>query len=406
MPSEAGLSAKPIVLIFLESYLPGYRAGGPIRSIANMVEALSGDFEFWIITLDHDFGDDRTYEGVTPDAWTQVGAARVRYLSRRRRGLHDLWKLIKTIPYQALYLNSFFSRRFSMVPYALWRLGLIRHSPLVLAPRGEFSPGALELKPRLKRTYLRLTAAFRWYQDRSLLWHASTELEAEDISRVHGAAAVSHISPPLAGPSRGSEDSGSETDSRRSKSKGALSVIFLSRISRKKNLDYAIRALSQVDGQIQFNIYGPMEDVEYWRECQQLISDLPERIQVAYQGAIPHEEVPGVLQRHDLFLFPTKGENYGHVIREALAAGCPVILSDQTPWRRLRDMGVGWDLSLDDLAGFSAAIQACVDMNQEAFSNLSSRASAFGLASGLEEAMVKPSRDLFNRALAMNGSGS
>ncbi len=216
---------------------------------------------------------------------------------------------------------------------------------------------------------------------------------------MHTTVAVSHISPPLAGARPGTGERG---ETREPKPRGSLSIAFLSRISRKKNLDYAIRALAEVEGHLRFDIYGPVEDRDYWEECLRLISGLSEWIQVTYLGAVPHEDVARVLGAHDLFLFPTKGENYGHVIREALMAGCPVVLSDQTPWRGLQELGVGWDLPLDDLPGFRSAIQACVDMDPDAFSRLSSNADAFGKAFGQEDAMVKPSRDLFNRALAMS----
>jgi glycosyltransferase involved in cell wall biosynthesis len=43
--------------------------------------------------------------------------------------------------------------------------------------------------------------------------------------------------------------------------------------------------------------------------------------------------VPGVFRQYDLFVFPTRGENFGHVIIESLSVGTPVLLSDRTPWR-------------------------------------------------------------------------
>ena len=81
----------------------------------------------------------------------------------------------------------------------------------------------------------------------------------------------------------------------------------------------------------------------YWEKCQRIIDDLPENIQVKYNGTIGHEKVVREMASHDLFFLPTLGENFGHVIFEALAAGCPILISDQTPWRnlekRLRRMG-------------------------------------------------------------------
>jgi glycosyltransferase involved in cell wall biosynthesis len=53
------------------------------------------------------------------------------------------------------------------------------------------------------------------------------------------------------------------------------------------------------------------------------------------------------LAAHDLFFLPTRGENFGHAIYEALASGIPVLISDRTPWRNLESLGVGWDLPLN-----------------------------------------------------------
>ena len=46
------------VLVTIGSYLPGYKAGGPIRSVANLIDALGDDFEFRVVTSDKDLGED------------------------------------------------------------------------------------------------------------------------------------------------------------------------------------------------------------------------------------------------------------------------------------------------------------------------------------------------------------
>ena len=45
------------ILIFIDWFLPAYKAGGPIRSIANLVDNLHADFDFYIVTGDRDLGD-------------------------------------------------------------------------------------------------------------------------------------------------------------------------------------------------------------------------------------------------------------------------------------------------------------------------------------------------------------
>ena len=60
---------KPTILAFNLFYLPGYRAGGPIRTLANMVDRLSDDFAFRIITQDRDAGEREPYADVARDSW-------------------------------------------------------------------------------------------------------------------------------------------------------------------------------------------------------------------------------------------------------------------------------------------------------------------------------------------------
>ena len=69
------------VLCFCDFYLPGYRAGGPIRTIANMVLNLGDEIDFHIVTRDRDFGSNEPYRGVAIDAWNTVGKAKVFYAS-------------------------------------------------------------------------------------------------------------------------------------------------------------------------------------------------------------------------------------------------------------------------------------------------------------------------------------
>ena len=74
------------VLVCAASYLPGYKSGGPIRSIANMVAHLSSYFDFYVVTKDRDATDTESYPGVTPNRWYRVGNARVLYCSRSGQG--------------------------------------------------------------------------------------------------------------------------------------------------------------------------------------------------------------------------------------------------------------------------------------------------------------------------------
>ena len=377
------------IFTFAGFYLPGYKAGGPIRTFANMVDRLGNEFEFKIITADRDFGDTKPYPGIKIDGWNRVGKADVFYMSPNRRSLRDFRRLLYSIEYNILYLNSFFSPHFTIKPLLLRRLRLIPDRPLVIAPRGEFSSGALGLKSLKKRVYITAAKAFGLYK--RAVWQASSEHEEADIRLWLGSdvrVIIAPNLPPLINAADGSVVV-------KEKTSGCIKIIFLSRISRMKNLDGALEMLKGLKGRVGFNIYGPMEDKSYWAECQKIISRLPENIKVRYCGSIKHDHVNAVMMKHDIFFLPTLGENFGHVILEALCAGCPVLISDRTPWRDLKEKGIGWDLPLSKPEMFQEVLQRCVDMNDEEYVDWPERAQQYGLGVTKDDGVVAQNRKLW-----------
>lgn len=344
---------KPRILVFVRYYLPGYKAGGPLRTIANMVVHLGEEIEFRIVTSDRDAGDEQPYAGIRANEWNTVSKAEVLYLSPERRGLFCLAKVIRDSRCDAIYLNSFFDPDFTMKPLLARRLGMLPAKPMIIAPRGEFSAGALALKAVKKRAYMAAAKLSGLYS--GLAWHASTNHEVADIQQAFGVDRKQVRNavnlPPRSGPV-------SCRPPNLSRSAGdPLPVCFLSRVSPKKNLDFALVVLSRVTVPIQFDIWGPIGDQVYWDRCQALIRTLPRNITVRYRGSIEHEQVIGTIAGYDLFFFPTRGENYGHVVLEALTAGTPILIADTTPWRNLAERGVGWELPLDSEHAFAEKIE-------------------------------------------------
>ncbi len=110
-----------------------------------------------------------------------------------------------------------------------------------------------------------------------------------------------------------------------------------------------------------------------------------------------------MLAGYHLLVLPTRGENFGHVILEALLAGCPVLVSDQTPWRGLASRRAGWDLPLAAPDRFRAAVDEVVAMDGPTFADWSSRAVAFGASSAADPAVVEANRGILELALASGG---
>ena len=124
---------------------------------------------------------------------------------------------------------------------------------------------------------------------------------------------------------------------------------------------------------------------------------------VRYHGEIDHENVHQALAAHDLFFLPTRGENYGHVIFEALAAGLPVLISDQTPWRNLEALGVGWDLPLMAEEKFCAVIEAQAALNDEARAAQRHRAQEYARSIAMDQQVLSDNLALFEGAQLKEG---
>jgi glycosyltransferase involved in cell wall biosynthesis len=385
-------AARPEILVFADYYLPGFKAGGPIRCLANIVNGLGDDFDFRVVTRDRDYGDSKPYSSIRQNTWRPSGKAKVLHLSPDHLSARTLRRVIAESSSRVVYLNSFFSPVFALQTLLLRWLGALPPISFIVAPRGEFSPSALKLKKTKKLLYVLLAKSLRLYKD--VLWQASNETEEEDIRRCFGAAVRIAVVPDVSAPILPRTER-----TRVAKRAGQIKVAFASRISRIKNLHAALKMLTRLNGQIEFNIYGPLEDKSYWAACASIITTLPRNISVKYHGAIQHEQMGQVLSENHLFLLPTLGESYGHAIVEAMLAGCPVIISDQTPWRDLEAKRVGWDLPLTRTDLFENALQTCIDMDETTYSLRSASAQAYAMNIVDKNRGTELTRTLFEHAL-------
>ena len=131
-----------------------------------------------------------------------------------------------------------------------------------------------------------------------------------------------------------------------------------------------------------------------------MIAVMPRNIAVRYHGSVEHKRVWEVFRSHDLFLFPTRGENFGHVILESMWAGTPVLLSDTTPWRHLEGIGVGWDLSLENYEGFVAAIETAAVKDAASYVEWRRHVRTYALDRAVDVDVLSANRTLFLNLVA------
>ena len=315
------------------------------------------------------------------------------YLTPSRCTLKEVSRLIRTVPHDLLYFSSFLETTFSAKPLLLHALSSLTDAPIIIAPRGEFSPGALSMEKLKKKAYITLQKTLGLHK--KVLWQASSVQEVKHIRSIFGDGVTVKVAPNLLEPTRETYPSVQDR-----KAGGILRVVFLSRITPMKNLLYALECLSRQEGYIQFDIYGPMSDAAYWARCKEVVAAMPENVEVTYKGELPHSEVVSTLSHYDLFFLPTCGENFGHAIVEAWQAGCPVLISDRTPWRGLEEREVGWDIPLDQPSRFDHVLNLYLQADAATRYRWSDRARAYALAVSRDDKAVGMNRSLFAYALA------
>jgi glycosyltransferase involved in cell wall biosynthesis len=380
---------KPLkkILILIEWFTPGYKAGGPIQSCLNIALALQHEYDIYVLTTDTDHGENAPYAGIEANQWqinVQTGL-KIFYTRKATISFEQMAACIKEVEPDYIYLNLLFSPYF--VIYPLWlKYRNKTTATIVVSPRGTLYDSAL---------------AVRWYKKKPLLWlyrrlgigkqvlfHATNEREKMAIERIFPGSkkVVANNLPSLHQPAFKTLE----------KKNGMLRCIFIARIVPIKNLLYSIRFLRDCTSHIDFTIVGPVEDGPYWNECREFIRSLSPNIEVRYVGPKRNDELTTLVQQHHLLLLPSKGENFGHAIFDSFLAGRPVLISDQTPWRHLSPGKIGWDLSLDQPAAFTAAIETAALWNQQEFDDFALAAWEYAADFINDPLLTQPYKQLFS----------
>ena len=333
-------------------YLPGTNIGGPLTSVINITSSLSDYFDFYILTYDRDFGANIPYPEILANNWVKSDYCQVCYIRKNKTSLFQIFKHIRSLNPDVIYSNPLLDPIFSISIVLAHKLKFLGDIKLIVAPRGELYDEALNFRKCKKRFFLRAAKIFRLYK--KVVWHATNEHEklliTEKLKIKPEKIKVARIIPNTTLPQFQNNYDLSNTGN-------LMKIVFLARISKDKNLPFALNILSKVKSHVQFDIYGPIEDKDIWENCINLIKQLPPNIKVVYKGMLSHQIVKETLLNYQLFFMPTLSENFGHSIAESLSVGTPVLISDNTPWRGLSEKGLGWDINLEDDKKFVEIIE-------------------------------------------------
>jgi glycosyltransferase involved in cell wall biosynthesis len=288
--------------------------------------------------------------GIVIDSWNDLdnGIAKVYYFSKRNLNYQYIKNVVTECSVDYVFVNGIYSFYFNILPLIYCK------ARKVVSVRGMLHPEALLQKRFKKKVFLALLTPFL---RNKVMFHATDVQEAVYVKNIFGKGAkvtvVKNFPNCL------------DFCSSHIKIENRLRLISIGIISPMKNYKLVFKALEHLPAnvEIEYDIYGPVKDNQYWQQCKNIMSQIPENVLVKYKGAVKPVRVPELLKAYDAFILPSKSENFGHSLYEALSSGMPIITSLNTPWNNLKVNKAGLNVNPENILELTAAIQYMSDLN-------------------------------------------
>lgn len=383
------------ILVICDYYLPSVNSGGGMWTVVNFIDRFSDRYEFFVLTRNYDSpGDTTPYTSVKMNDWNNMGKTRVFYASNERLTAESVAAIVNEVGPDCIFLNSVFGTPVVKFLTAR-RKKAVGNIPVVISPTGNLAKGVLVQKRLKKKLFLAIAKILGLYN--GLIWKPSSELESAEIRSVFGSGNTMMIAPDLTPRSILLEYS---FDQKLPKQSGSVRFIFLSRIVKKKNLGFLLDCLKEItEGNVTVDIVGPQEDTDYWNECLGKIAALPHNIVVNIVGSVTYLVGLDLLLEDHFFVLPTRNENFGYVFIESLAAGTPIIISDQTIWGSVENETAGWVIPLDDKPRWVETLRRCVMMDNPEYAGMAASARRYAEAWLADATLENATARVFDYAL-------
>lgn len=332
---------KNKVVIFAGGFLPAKEYGGPVVSITNIIASCK-NMEFYIVASNKEKNGDKL--SVDSNIWINLNGANVYYIDENKTTISEIIKLLQEIKPNTIYLNSFYCYKYIIASNSYY--GKQKNVKIIIAPRGQLQKNALKHKSLKKKIYLIIFKIFM--NNKYIIWHSTDKIETIAIENLfHNKNQIIEIKNlPVHQSCFKNIDFWYN---------GHIKFVYLARIHKLKGLLIAIKAIksSKYFDKIDFDIYGPISDENYWNLC---VKEMNGCKNIKYCGLMNHANVGDTLKKYNVYILPTETENYGHSIVEALINGIPVIISDKTPWNSIVDYSAGFIIKNNTLSGYVESI--------------------------------------------------
>ena len=235
--------------------------------------------------------------------------------------------------------------------YGSWRPFLIKvfytakklNKKVVISPIGTLYPWSLNQKKIKKKL------ALFFYQRKVLnladVVHATSKIEAKNL-------VINNLGKKIKIIGHGIEINKSFVP--KIKKDQVKKLIFFFIIHEKKGLIELIKIWDKLKFKKnwQLEIYGPVSNDSYFKNIVNFISKNNLENEIKVLGSVFNEQKKKkIFYEANAFILPSKSENFGISIGEALSYGLPVLTTFQTPWKIINDYkaGIVFDFSEENI---------------------------------------------------------
>lgn len=393
------------ILHVVPTYLPAVRYGGTIASVHGLCRALAhAGHEVDVFTTNVDGRGDSPVPLGVPVALDDVT---VRYFpARHSRRLYRSTPMKSALrgmtgDHDVVHLHSIFL----WPTWAAAREARRQGVPYLLSPHGMLEQELVRRRsPWVKRFWLALV-------ERKNLEHAAAVHFTSERERVEAGRFGYRFRREVVIPNGVAADSAAREDRDDSVRPSAAVreavaddrpyFLYLGRISWKKGLDRLVRALARVES-VRLVVAGNDEE-GYWPKVAGLAGDLGLGERVVAVGLIRGGDKERLFAGALALVLPSYSENFGNVVLEAMAAGCPVVVTPEVGAAQIvAREGSGLVVDGDPAALGPALAALARDPERRRDMAARGRAAAAGLS---WEAVAQRMIDLYRTLPARRGAG-
>ena len=223
--------------------------------------------------------------------------------------------------------------------------------PYVLIPHGMLDPYSLSLKALKKSLYLKFFEGPNMACAQRMIYTTSEE---EKLAGLAGLRLPRGAIVPLG--ARASSTSRDELRlqflKRYPQAEGKRTLLFLGRVHHKKGIDRILNCLQRVRQAIPnvLLIVAGTGEPKYQEHVRQIVSSLALDDHVVFTGHLEGEQKWACFAASELFLLPSRQENFAITVAEAMQMGVPVVITDKVnTWPYVEEAGAGLVLAERDI---------------------------------------------------------